>query len=335
MDKLKVALYWGASCGGCEVAVLDVDEKILEFTEVVDIVLWPVATDFKYKDVYALKDGEIDITLFNGAIRNSENEHMAHTLRKKSKFMVAFGACAVLGGIPGLANLSDRERVFKTAYSETDSTENPDYVVPETKSKFDGHDVTLPKSYDTVYALDQIVDVDYFVPGCPPMVPIIASVMDAIIAHVKEGAALPPKGTVFASEKSLCHDCPREKKDKKISKFIRPHELVNDTGECFLDQGVICSGPATRGGCGSLCINANMPCRGCMGPTPAVLDHGGSLLSAVASIAGLAGDETKMSEDELVELMDGVCDPAGLFYRFSLSKAIIKKSLNETWGGEK
>src|SRR5512137_2642947 len=99
MAKPKLALYWAASCGGCEIAVLDLQEKILDVAGVFDIVFWPVAMDFKYDDVRAMDDKSIDLCLFNGAIRNSENREIAELLRRKAKVLVAFGSCSMEGGI--------------------------------------------------------------------------------------------------------------------------------------------------------------------------------------------------------------------------------------------
>ena len=124
-EKLKLALYWAASCGGCEIAIVELREKLLIVDQVADIVFWPVAVDAKYKDVEAMADGYIDVCLFNGAIRTSENEHLAHLLRKKSKVLVAFGSCANEGCMPGLANLYDRQSIFDYAYLESPSTDNP------------------------------------------------------------------------------------------------------------------------------------------------------------------------------------------------------------------
>ena len=97
-QKGKLALYWAASCGGCEIAVLGIQEKILDVVAAVDIVLWPVALDFKYRDVEALADGEIAVSFINGAIRTEEQEKIAKLLRRKSGLGVAFGACAISGG---------------------------------------------------------------------------------------------------------------------------------------------------------------------------------------------------------------------------------------------
>ncbi len=88
-DKLKVAVYWAASCGGCDVAITHIHEKILDMIEVADLVFWPCAMDFKYSDVEAMADGEIDVCLFNGSIRTSDHDHIAKLLRQKSKTMVA------------------------------------------------------------------------------------------------------------------------------------------------------------------------------------------------------------------------------------------------------
>jgi len=135
MAKLKLAFYWAASCGGCEIAQLEIGEKILKLAEVADIVFWPVAIDAKYKDVEAMPNKSIDVCLFNGAIRNSEQEHMAKMFREKSKILIAYGSCAYEGCIPGLANMFNRQMIFDRAYLETPSTDNKDKTLPQTSCK--------------------------------------------------------------------------------------------------------------------------------------------------------------------------------------------------------
>jgi F420-non-reducing hydrogenase small subunit len=120
MAKLKLASYWAAACGGCDVAILDIHEKILDLAAAADIVFWPIATDFKYSDVEAMPDEYIDVTLFHGAVRNSENEHLARLLRAKSKVLVAFGSCAHIGGIPDWRTCLPK-RKFRRAHHETPS----------------------------------------------------------------------------------------------------------------------------------------------------------------------------------------------------------------------
>src|SRR5512136_2692477 len=128
--KPKFAMYWAASCGGCEIAVLNTHEKILDVDANFEVVFWPVAMDAKYKDVEAMEDGSILLTLFNGGIRSEENEHIAKLLRRKSQILVAFGSCANEGCIPGLANLCTTEEIFDAAYNSV-STENPQRVRPQ------------------------------------------------------------------------------------------------------------------------------------------------------------------------------------------------------------
>jgi len=314
MAKLKLALYWAASCGGCDVAVLDVNEKILDVAELADIVLWPIALDFKYHHVEAMDDGSIDVCLFNGSVRNTEQEHIAKLLRQKSKVMVAFGSCACSGGIPALANFINRDLAFERAYVEAPTNANADRTFPQLLTKVEEGELELPEFYDTVSALDQVVAVEYYVPGCPPPVDLILKVVDALATN-----SLPPPGSVIASEKTLCDECERVKEEKKITRIYRPHEIIPDPEKCLLEQGVICMGPATRGGCGSRCILANMPCRGCFGPPAGVYDQGAKMLSALASIYDVK------DEADIARMLDEVKDPAGTFYRFGMSTSMLKR----------
>ena len=316
-DKPKVAFYWCASCGGCEEAVVDLAEKILDVVAAVDIVFWPVALDFKRSDVEAMDDGAILACFINGAVRTTEQEEMAQLLRRKSQVMIAFGSCSHLGGIPGLANLWDRESIFRTSYLETPSTVNPDGILPQTTHKENGHEVKLPGFYDTVRALDQVTDVDYYLPGCAPTPKLIGEAVGVLLS-----GELPPKGTVLSPDKALCDECPR--KDSKpetlsITEFKRPHEVVLNEDECILAQGVLCMGPATRAGCEALCVEGNMPCTGCFGPTSRVKDQGAKALSAFASSVG--SDD----ESEIERILAAIPDPIGTFYRYSLPTSLLRR----------
>src|SRR5512143_419595 len=159
MAKLKLASYWAATCGGCDVAILDIHEKILDLAAAADIVFWPIAADFKYADVEAMPDGNIDVTLFHGAVRNSENEHLAHLLRAKSKVLVAFGSCAHMGGIPGLANLVGRDEILRAAFLVNPSIQAGNETIPREHTDAPAGELDIPKFYNRVYKLDQVVDV--------------------------------------------------------------------------------------------------------------------------------------------------------------------------------
>jgi len=307
--KPKVAFYWCASCGGCEEAVLDLNEEILDVVGAVDIVFWPVALDFKQADVEAMPDGSILASLINGAVRSSHQREMAEMLRAKSQVVVAFGACAQLGGIPGLANLTDVKGIFQEVYR--------DGVTPVTDHRENGYALSLPELFDTVTALDRVIPVDYYVPGCPPTPNLIRDALHALL-----GAELPPKGSVLAPDQAMCEQCPR--KDSKpekllVKEFKRPHQVVADQETCLLAQGLACLGPATRGGCNALCVRGNMPCTGCFGPTSRVRDFGAKALSAIASVV------ESNHEDEIVRVLEGVPDPVGTFYRYSLPSSLLAR----------
>lgn len=311
--KLKITFYWAASCGGCETALLDTDERILDLAAVADVLLMPLAFDGKYKDIESMPDGGIDITFWNGSIRSTEHEHLAHLLRAKSKLVVAFGACANTGGVPGMANLTSRAALLERVYQTCEANDNPDRTRPMVSCAVPEGELTLPDIHDRVKTLAQTVKVDLFLPGCPPTVPWIGAVIDAVA-----GGNLPPAGSVIGVSKTVCDECPRERSsERKIKKFFRPHEIIPDERICLLEQGILCNGPATRGGCEAACMRVNMPCRGCFGPPPGCADQGAKLLSAVASMVD--------SDDpaEIGRILAGIPDPAGVLYQFSLPASIL------------
>jgi F420-non-reducing hydrogenase small subunit len=316
MAKLKLALYWAASCGGCEIAQLQIGEKILKLVEAADMVFWPVAIDVKYKDVEAMADRSIDVCLFNGGIRNSEQEHMAKLLRDKSKVMIAYGACAYNGGVPGLANLFNREMIFNRVYLETPSTDNKDKIFPQPSYQAPEGELDIPIFYDMVRSLPQTVEIDYIIPGCPPEEKTTWLALQALI-----DGKLPPKGTVITSNaKSVCDDCLRKKDIKKVKKFYRNYARIPEPEICLLEQGFLCAGVATHGGCGAPCPQANMPCTGCYGPVAKGTDQGAHFLSAVASVI----DSTDPAE--IQSIIDGIPDPVGTFYRYSLPESLLRRA---------
>jgi len=317
--KPKFAMYWAASCGGCEIAVLNIHEKILDVDANFEVVFWPVAMDAKYKDVEAMEDGEILLTLFNGGIRNAENEHLAKLLRKKSQLLVAFGSCATEGCIPGLANLSTIEQIFEAVY-QSPSTINEDRIVPQYLVQVPEGELHIPVFYPTLKSLENVVDVDYFIPGCPPESHQIAAVIDVILAVLRGEAELPPKGAYLGvGNSTVCDECPRDRDIKKIKQFVRIQEVEHiDPQLCVLEQGILCSGPATASGCEAKCPIAGAPCAGCYGPTLGVIDQGARLMTALASVID------SQDPEEIDVILDGIVDPAGSFYRFSMPQSLLK-----------
>jgi F420-non-reducing hydrogenase small subunit len=326
--KPKFAMYWAASCGGCEIAVLNIHEKILDVDANFDVVFWPVAMDAKYKDVEAMEDGSILLTLFNGGIRNDENEHLAKLLRQKSKILVAFGSCACEGCIPGLANLSSTKEIFDTYY-ETISTDNPAHLRPQFEYKMPEGEITIPKFYPVLKTLDQVVDVDYYMPGCPPESHQIAAVIDLVIQVLQGKAELPPKGAVIgAGNSTVCDECTRKRNVKSITSFKRIFGQPIDPELCLLEQGIPCNGIATRSGCNARCPTASAQCIGCYGPAEGVLDYGARLITGFASVI-----ESK-DPAEIDAILDGIPDPTGQFYRFNLAGSLLKAG-KSAWNKEK
>ena len=320
MSKPKVAFYWCASCGGCEETVVDLAEDILGVVEKVDIVLWPVAMDFKYKDVEALPDKSIVATLLNGAIRLSEQEEMAVLLRRKSQYLIAYGSCAHMGGIPSLANQFEREQILKFNYEDAPTVVNEKKVRPQLKFEEAGRHPHLPELRNVVRSLDQVVDVDFYIPGCPPTPNLTKAAFEALLS-----GRLPPKGSVLAPDTALCDECARKASkpaDVAFTEFKRPHQKLLDPAKCFLAQGVVCMGPATRSGCGAQCTGGNMPCTGCFGPTSRVRDQGAKILSSLCSNIA-AKDEAGINK-----VLEGIPDPVGTFYRYGMATSLLRRKLD-------
>lgn len=316
--KPKLSVYWASGCGGCEIALVNVHEKLLEVERHFDFFFCPCLLDTKVDAVEALPDGAIAVTLFNGAIRTEENVEMARLLRRKSQVLVAYGACAVSGSIPALANLGGRDAQLRAIFLDAPSTDNPERIVPR---GIEG--MELPPWLGRVGCLRDVVEVDYAIPGCPPESRQVWSVVETLIA----GGPLPPKGSVLgAGDSAVCVECSRERSDKRIARFVRPHEIVPEDGKCLLDQGIVCMGPATRNGCGALCPQVNMPCTGCYGAPPTVVDQGAKMIAALGSALEI-GDYKGMTEEELAGRSEAaarqIVDPAGTFYRYAMTGAPV------------
>ncbi len=322
-EKPKLAIYWASSCGGCEIAVVNLNEKLLAVDAYFDLVFCPCLLDTKISEIESMADRSIVVTLFNGAIRTSENEEMACLMRRKSQLLIAFGSCASEGGIPALSNLSAKKDHFRSIYLNNASIDNRQGIVPETHCKVPEGELELPVFYERVRTLNDVVDVDYSIPGCPPEPHQIWNVVSALI----QGAELPPKGsTLGGGNSTVCDQCARRKENKTIHTLRRTYEVVPDRERCLLEQSILCMGVATRDGCGALCPQVNMPCTGCYGPPEGVRDQGAKMASALGSILDI-GEIKGLSDDQIVERVDAAIDAmpdfAGTFYKYSLASSLL------------
>lgn len=315
--KPKVALYWCAGCGGCEESVIDLADELVRAADAADIVFWPVALDVRYRELEAMADGSIDAVFINGAVRLDDHVRMVRLLRQKSKRVIAHGACAHMGGVVGLGNLHTSGELLDCAFRQAPSMADPAAALPGDTATAAQAPLPLTGLLPAVMAVGQVVAVDAVIPGCPPP----PETMARVIRDVIHGR-LPAAGAVFARRKALCHQCPRrDSRPEKVelTHFKRLYETRWDPDICFLPQGLICLGPVTRGGCDARCIGANMPCRGCFGPTERMDDFGAGAVACIAAM--MAGTDAPA----VSQVIDSIPDPVGLFYRYALAASVLGK----------
>jgi F420-non-reducing hydrogenase small subunit len=242
-DKIRLNTEWLCDCGGCHVALVDLHEKILNVLESVEILKCPVLTDEK---LYP----EADIGILTGSIRTEHDRHAAEEMRRKCKTIIAFGTCAVYGGLHGAGLAHSREEIMDLVYRRS----------PTTKTDF------LPDSEITgleklVTPIDEVIDVDLYLPGCPPHAQFIFEGLSALIENRQ------PR----ARQETVCAACKRTMKKTEVSEIKASHEGMPDDDTCFLSQGYICLGSVTLDRCLAPCPNHGVMCSGCAGPTMQIL----------------------------------------------------------------
>ena len=322
MPKPKVAFYWCASCGGCEETVVDLAEDILGVVEAVDIVLWPVAMDFKYKDIEAMPDKSITATLLNGAIRSTEQEEMARLLRRKSQFLIAYGSCAVSGGIPGLANQFPREQILKFNYEDAPdpgqrrAEDSPAVEVRGSRPRSlpartpQRRPRARPGRGGGLLRAGLSADAEHHQGGHYG-----AAGGQAAAQRLRAGARHRPVRRVPAQEVQA--------RERQHSPNSSARTSCWRTRSCASwRKACVCMGPATRSGCGAQCTTGNMPCTGCFGPTSRVRDQGLKIMSSLC--ANVAPKE----EGDIDKVLAGIPDPIGTFYRYGLAKSLLRRKVN-------
>ncbi len=242
-EPVTVNLEWLSDCGGCHVAVVDLHEKIEKVLQAVSIQRCPVLTDIKGYP-------HARVGLVSGAIRTEHDRHAAEAMRENCDLVIAWGSCAVYGGIVGAGIVHSRNEIFDTVYNncKTTGTHTSPSVEVSPLEKF-------------VTPLDEIIDVDMYLPGCPPHP---AFVFDALISLV-EGRT--PK----ANKRSVCGRCNRVMKKTSTDSIKSSSSGIPDPALCFLSQGYICMGSVTLDRCLAPCPTNGVVCTGCAGATMQVL----------------------------------------------------------------
>jgi len=282
---LKVAEEWLNVCGGCEMSILDIGEPLLDLLNDLEFVHIPFLMDGKYfgqtGEGAEMDIPEADVGIITGGIRNAEDKKVADLMRKKCKKLIALGSCACYGGIPALANMYPLKVVVGKVHKKTRTT--VDEPVPREN---------LPPLTDPVMAVDEVVSVDAYVPGCPVNPDLIVEALKSFIEDKPFELA----------ERSVCDECP-VKREKKASggtlrRQIEPVDVaVGEPWEntrCYMEQGFLCLGPVTRSGCAKeveggggkvpRCIFGHMTCRGCFGPIRKSANPLVDMMTAVSSI---------------------------------------------------
>lgn len=152
MAKPKLATCSLAGCFGCHMSLLDMDERILELVDLVDLDKSPLDDKKEF-------DGTVDVGLIEGGCANEHNVHVLRQFRRHCRILVSVGACAINGGIPAMRNLVGLRECLEEAYLKGPTVEGAG-MIP--------NDEDLPLLLDRVYPSHEIVKIDYFLPGCPP-----------------------------------------------------------------------------------------------------------------------------------------------------------------------
>ena len=312
--RAKIAIYWAASCGGCEVSFLNLDHALLELDRSCELVFCPCLMDAKRCDLEAMADASIDITLLNGGIRTTENLAMARLLRQKSRLLIAFGACAEGGGVPALANPEGKERLLERVYARR-GNEVSSGNINVTPAITDSDQLALPQLLERIMSVAEVVRIDGTIPGCPPEpAPLLAALNTLLGAHSPADELLG-----CTPQRAVCEECPRERRQQRAQRLVRTCAAIPEDNWCLLEQGFPCLGMATRGGCGGGCPAVNMPCTGCYGPLdPDALPVAAALTALAAAIAPLASQPAPDAEvrNAYRNALAAIADPWGTLCRY-------------------
>ncbi len=278
----RILLTGLAGDSGCQVAALGLHQALVDIITANELIYAPTLIDVK-----EIPDN-IDVAIVEGGIRNTHEEEIIKEIRQKSGAVIALGACAAFGGIPGLANFKKGEELMNLIYNDSRGTD---------KGTVPTHLQTLSEQHP----LKDYVKVDFFIPGCPPEVTDIANTLITLLSGEV------PK----YNQTQVCDDCPRERLGEYTTELKRLPEMLDDPDRCLLEQGFFCMGPATMGGCEAPCPQAGSLCEGCRGACLDVDDQGMAMIDALTGLLSQIKDDFDVSE------------VSGMMYRFTYAESIL------------
>jgi F420-non-reducing hydrogenase small subunit len=281
---VKVAFMQLSSCWGCHQSLLNAHLGLLPILPELDIVYWPAVVDFKHESLVKRPDGDIVVGFIEGVARTKQDTENVKLMRKKCAIIVAIGACACYGSVKGLANLYDKEDLIKRKFVETEA------ITDENPKEPTEH---VPGFEDYIINVKKIIDVDVFIPGCPPTTDNIIAAVSYLLTLVGEGPANLNKNS------SVCEKCELYKKG------------------CFLDQKLLCYGPITAAGCEEMCPNNGDICYGCFRPTTKPNNKAKQLKELIDDIIALT-PEQGASLQHFLDLYLGVSNITNFYFRGDL-----------------
>jgi len=258
---LKASIVSLTCCAGCVCSLLNAGQALLDvLSDEFEIVYSPTFADLK-------EVPSVDLAIVEGGIRTKEDERLIREVRAKSRVLVGLGICATHGGVTSLGNIVSVKTLLEKEQSFLDKR--------------------LPELEDLMYPICSFVDVDYYIPGCPPM--------PFLIVHTLKSIASGKKPDRFQSV--VCTECNRKIVPAKLHRLCGIYEKEADPDLCLVSQGFICLGSLTRNGCGAPCPRGNFTCFGCRGPPDSFLyrsrDMYAFLVKVTSARTGIPEDKVK------------------------------------------
>lgn len=292
-SKKSIAFYAAGGCGGCSQSLM-LSPSMPAMLDKVDVAFWVTKSgDITADDIESFDDEGIDLLIYAGPVHGADSIDTAKLLRRKAKRVLAYGACAHLGGLCGLANVAPGAKL-------------------RTLSNTDG---------EFIQPLSAVIDVDYILPGCPPPEAMVTQMVEELFISGK----MPQSGTVYAGTKAVCAECDRKHVQSPLTQIRRFHIDPPDPEICLIDQGYICLGPVTRGGCAAICLKLNRACSGCAGPVAGVRDQGGAILHALASLVPTSDGNGEKEH----QVLDSIPDIVGTAYKYSVASSLLRRRVDD------